>query len=104
MCDMRESDQEHSRPLGPLLDRDFSSHAAGAFHAHSSKLAVLSRPANKLRETGYGRGNRAGAQQSATLIERRSHMEFGMRIYPECHLLTCVSGIVQRSRPPLLSS
>ena len=30
MCKMRESEQDHSRPLGPLLDRDFSSHDPSA--------------------------------------------------------------------------
>lgn len=28
MCNMRESEQKHSRPFGPLVDRDFSSHYA----------------------------------------------------------------------------
>ncbi len=34
MCEMRESEQDHSGPSGPLADRDFSSHHAGAFHRH----------------------------------------------------------------------
>ena len=34
MCEMRESEQDHSRPLGPLADRDFSSHHARALHRH----------------------------------------------------------------------
>ncbi len=44
------------------------------------------------------------AQQSAALVESGRHMHSGMRIYPERHLLACLSGIVQRGRPPLLGS
>jgi hypothetical protein len=41
------------------------------------------------------------ARQSAALIERSSHMQLGVRIYPERHGLACLYGIVQRGRPPL---
>jgi hypothetical protein len=56
--------------------------ASGAFHPHSGKLAVLTCPANKLRETGCGRGDGTRAQQPATLIERGSHVHLGMGIDP----------------------
>ena len=76
----------------------------GAFDAHLAKLAIRTCPANQLGKAARGRRDRAGAQQSATLIERRSHMLLGMRIYPERHTLRLLYRVSHCSPPYLVLS
>jgi hypothetical protein len=78
-----------------------SSVTTGAFDSHLIKLATLACPTNQLREAGRRRRYRAGAQQPATLVERRSHMLLGMRIYSERHKLGFLSRIAHCGRLPL---
>jgi hypothetical protein len=73
--------------------------ATSPFDPNLSDIAVLASPAKQVQISGGGRRNAAGALKPATLIERRCHMQLGMRVYPDCYLLMCLSGIVQRGRP-----
>jgi hypothetical protein len=61
--------------------------AAGAFHANLGELAILACPPHQLREAACGRGNRAGAQKSAALIECCGYVQLCMGIHPERDLL-----------------
>src|SRR6266581_4272037 len=76
----------------------------GAFDAHLAKLARRTGPAHQLGKAARGGRDRAGAQQSATLIECRSHMLLGMRIYPERHTLRLLCRVSHAVRPTFVLS